>query len=109
MSEATEKLSPWIRMFQVMAVVEAITWVGLLISMLFKYVIAHNQVGVPILGMVHGMACVFYVMAVGIIRTDMGWTSRETLIALGSSVPPLMTLPFERWAVKRYRARARAT
>jgi hypothetical protein len=35
-----EKLSPWIRMFRIMAIAEAITWAGLLVGMFFKYVVA---------------------------------------------------------------------
>jgi integral membrane protein len=103
-AEKPEKLSPWIRMFQIMAVAEAITWVGLLVGMLFKYVVASNAAGVKAFGPLHGLVMVLYLMACGIIRPDMHWTKRQTLIAAASSVPPLMTLPFERWAMRRYRA-----
>jgi hypothetical protein len=50
------------------------------------------------------MVMILYVMACGVIRPDMHWTPRQTLIAIGASVPPLMTWPFERWAMRRYRA-----
>ena len=99
-----ERLSPWIRMFRIMAISEAITWVGLIVGMLFKYVVASNPAGVKIFGPVHGMVMIFYVMACGIIRPDMRWTPRQALIAIAASVPPLMTLPLERWAMRRYRA-----
>jgi integral membrane protein len=103
-SRQAEKLSPWIRMFQIMAITEAITWAGLLIGMLFKYVVASNQIGVQIFGPLHGFVMIAYVMACGIIRPDMRWTGRQTLIAIGASVPPMMTLPFEVWAMRRYRS-----
>jgi integral membrane protein len=99
-----EKLSPWIRMFRFMAISEAITWIGLLVGMLFKYIVASNAIGVRIFGPVHGMVMICYVMACGIIRPDMRWSGRQTLIAIAASVPPLATWPFERWAMRRYRA-----
>ena len=91
-------------MFQIMAITEAITWAGLLIGMLFKYVVGSNQVGVQVFGPLHGFVMIAYVMACGIIRPDMRWSGRQTLIAIGASVPPLMTLPFEVWAMRRYRS-----
>src|SRR5947207_219309 len=59
-AEQAERLSPWIRMFQIMAISEAITWAGLLIGMLFKYVVASDAVGVKIFGPLHGMVMIFY-------------------------------------------------
>jgi integral membrane protein len=96
------RLNPWIRMFRITAITEAVTWTGLLLGMLFKYVVASNDVLVKVFGPLHGIVLIAYVMACGIIRPDMRWSGRTTLIAIAASIPPLMTWPFERWAMARY-------
>jgi integral membrane protein len=101
---APRRIGPWIRMFQIAAIAEAFTWAGLLVGMVFKYLVVHNDWGVRVFGTVHGFVMILYIMACGIVRPDMRWTGRQTLIAIGASVPPLLTFPFERWAIKRYLA-----
>ena len=59
-----------IRVFQVMAIIEAVTWTGLLISMLFKYVLTGDQLGVRLFGGLHGFAMIGYVMAVFLVRPE---------------------------------------
>ena len=103
-SDGTDRLSAWIRLFRWMAVAEAVTWVLLIVGMYVKYVAHGSPVWSTAFGYVHGLTMVFYVMACGVIRPDMRWTGKQTLIAIASSVPPLTTLPFERWAMRRYRA-----
>jgi integral membrane protein len=90
-----------IRIFRICAITEAVTWVGLLYSMYEKY-IADTQSGlIHIMGSLHGYACLAYVLVVFLVRAEYGWSHRMTLLALASSVPPLATVPFERWAYKR--------
>jgi integral membrane protein len=87
-----------IRIFRICAIVEAITWVGLLASMYDKY-IAHTHTDVlHIFGTLHGYAFLAYVLVVFLVRAEYRWSNRMTLLALASSVPPLATVPFERWA-----------
>jgi integral membrane protein len=90
-----------IRTYQVLAVIEAFTWAGLLISMLFKYVINGDTTGTRLFGGIHGFAMIGYVMAVFLVRPEVGWSNRETFWALVAAVPPLMTLFFVRRAVAR--------
>ena len=103
-SDGTDRLSVWIRLFRILAVAEAITWLLLLGGMYEKYVRHGTPLGSTLFGYVHGLTMVFYVMACGVIRPDMRWSGRETLTAIALSVPPFTTLPFERWAMRRYRA-----
>ncbi|MDQ1620237.1 MAG: hypothetical protein QOE19_2806, partial [Actinomycetota bacterium] len=42
------------RAVQVVALTEALSWAGLLIGMLFKYVLADDERGVQFFGPVHG-------------------------------------------------------
>ena len=90
-----------IRVFQVMAIIEAVTWTGLLVSMLFKYVLTGDQLGARLFGGLHGFAMIGYVMAVFLVRPEVGWSNRTTVYALLASVPPLATLWFVRRAVPR--------
>lgn len=87
------------RRFRFIAVLEAITWLALLIAMFFKWVLGHTEaVAVP--GMVHGIVFVVFVIVSIITAMSLKWTSKITLLALVSSIPPFGTLVFERWAVR---------
>jgi integral membrane protein len=94
-----------IRIFRIAAITEAITWLGLLASMYEKYIADTHSAGIQIFGTLHGYACLAYVLVVFLVRAEYKWTNRMTLLALIASVPPLATLPFERWAFRLYRAR----
>ncbi|MDX6597123.1 MAG: hypothetical protein QOE87_1010 [Gaiellales bacterium] len=90
-----------IRIFRICAITEAITWLGLLFSMYEKYIADTHSSLIHIMGSVHGYAFLAYVLVVFLVRSEYGWSNRMTLLALASSVPPLATVPFERWAYRR--------
>jgi integral membrane protein len=90
-----------IRIFRICAITEAITWLGLLFSMYEKYIADTHSSLIHIMGSLHGYAFLAYVLVVFLVRAEYGWSNRITLLALASSVPPLATVPFERWAYKR--------
>ena len=87
-----------IRIFRICAIIEAITWIGLLASMYDKY-IAHTHTEAL---HIFGTAARLRVPGVRARRLPRArrvpWSNRMTLLALASSVPPLATVPFERWA-----------
>jgi len=87
-----------IRVFRITAIIEAVTWGGLLVSMFFNYVLGAPHRPVWLMGTLHGYAMCAYVLAVFLARAEFGWSWRATLIALAASVPPFATLPAERWA-----------
>ena len=82
--------------FRVVAIAEACSWAGLLIGMLFKYVVVFDDIG-PI----HGALFVAYVVVTLVVARRFGWRLPVTLIALVASIPPLATLWFERRARRR--------
>jgi integral membrane protein len=84
--------------FRAVAIAEAISWTGLLIGMLFKYVLSDNEIGVKIFGPIHGGIFIAYVITVAIVRKPLRWTIPVTLAALAASIPPLFTWFFEIWA-----------
>jgi integral membrane protein len=94
-----------IRIFRICAIVEAITWIGLLASMYQKYIQDTPGPALHVFGSLHGYACLAYVLVVFLVRAEYGWSNKITLLALASSVPPFATVPFERWAYRRLRAR----
>jgi integral membrane protein len=85
-----------IRFFQVAAIAEAVSWAGLLLGMLFKYVVVGNSIGVLIFGPVHGFLVVAYAFSVLMAREELAWDGRTTILGLGASLPPFATLLFVR-------------
>ena len=86
--------------FRRVAVAEAISWAGLLTTMLFKWVIAADphagaQGGVPIMGPIHGTIFLAYVVMCLVARRSFSWSTRTTLLALAASIPPFFTYVFE--------------
>ncbi|MCX2964047.1 DUF3817 domain-containing protein [Gordonia aquimaris] len=83
--------------FRLVAVLEAITWLALLIAMFFKWVLGHEE-AVAIPGMVHGIVFVVFVVVSLITAVQLRWGLKVTAWALVSSIPPFGTLVFEWWA-----------
>jgi integral membrane protein len=94
----TTKHAVW---FRTVAIAEAISWTGLLIGMLFKYVLSDNEIGVKIFGPIHGGVFIAYVVTVLLVRGPLKWSWPVTLVALAASIPPLFTWFFEIWARSR--------
>lgn len=87
------------KIFSITAAVEALTWVGLLIGMWFKYGGAGNEIGVKIFGPLHGAVFVAYVLAAVAVAWQQKWPLFwTTTLALVAAVPPFATIIFERWA-----------
>src|SRR5205807_97094 len=60
------------------------------------------------LGTLHGYVWLAFVLVVFLVRAEYRWDFRTTVIALASSVPPFVTVPFEIWATGQLRARRAA-
>jgi integral membrane protein len=86
--------------FRLVAVAEAITWVGLLAGMFVKWVLQTSEVGVQVFGPIHGGVFVLYVLVALVAARVLRWSLPTTLLALAASVPPLATIWFERWATR---------
>ena len=84
--------------FRIVAVAEALSWIGLLIGMYVKYVPETTELGVKIFGPIHGGIFVAYVVVALLAARVLRWSAGTTLLALVASIPPLATLWFERWA-----------
>jgi integral membrane protein len=84
--------------FRVVAIAEALSWVGLLAGMFVKHVLGTSEAGVQVFGPIHGAVFVAYVVVAGVAARVLGWSRGTTLLALAAAVPPLVTVVFERWA-----------
>ncbi len=84
--------------FRTIAVAEAISWAGLLIAMLFKYVVADTPTGVEIMGPIHGAIFIAYLIVTLAVGVRCRWTPSVILIGLFAAVPPFTTVVFEKWA-----------
>jgi integral membrane protein len=94
--------------FRIVAVAEAVSWLGLLAGMYIKYVPQTSEAGVQVFGPIHGGIFVVYVGIALLAARVLRWNLWTTLLALAASVPPLTTVAFERWASRTGRLTGRA-
>ena len=84
--------------FRVVAFAEALSWLGLLIGMYFKWVADAGEGGVKVFGPIHGTIFIAYVLVSLWVSRAYRWDAKTTVLALVSSIPPFCTVIFERWA-----------
>ena len=85
--------------FRLIAFAEAVSWVGLLVGMYFKYLgTPRTEIGVKIFGMAHGLIFVAFVVAGLLVGIALRWTLGTWLLALLASVVPLCSVIFLIWA-----------
>ena len=91
------------RIFRGVAIAEACSWTGLLIGMVFKYLVVFDDVGVKVFGPIHGALFVAYVIVTLLCARTFRWDRATTVVGLLASIPPLTTIWFERRAAHRGR------
>jgi integral membrane protein len=92
--------------FRIVAVAEALSWLGLLAGMYVKWIVGTSEVGVQVFGPVHGAVFVVYCLVAPVTARVLRWSPGTLLLALAAAVPPIATVVFERWAVRTGRLRA---
>lgn len=93
-------LSSVAKRFRFIAVLEAISWVFLIVGMVFKRLPEPVLWPVKVFGMTHGIIFVLFVIAAIMAARELGWNAKTTVFALLSSLPPFCTVVFEIWAVR---------
>ncbi|MCC6831817.1 MAG: DUF3817 domain-containing protein [Thermoleophilia bacterium] len=83
------------------ALVEAGTWLGLLVGMFLKYVTDTTEAGVQVFGALHGVAFLAYAAITVTAAVRLRWRPWVTVVALLASIPPFTTIPAERWITRR--------
>ncbi|TCJ22878.1 DUF3817 domain-containing protein [Nocardioides jejuensis] len=92
-------MSP-LKAFRIVAIAEAVSWTGLLIGMFFKYVVVKDEIGVQVMGPIHGIAFIAFVMVTLRVGLDQKWSKKQLGLGLLSSIPPLFTVVFDVYAEK---------
>jgi integral membrane protein len=98
-------LSTPVGRFRWAAIAEAISWAGLLVGMLFKYVVVLNPIGVQIMGPIHGALFIAYVLATFETMAHLRESRRVLLIGLLAAIPPFTTVWFEWWVLRRHQTK----
>src|SRR5213078_4262321 len=85
--------------FRLVALAEAVTWVGLLVGMYFKYLgTPRTEIGVKIFGMAHGLVFIAFVVTAVFAGLAFKWAAGTWLLALLASIVPLGSVIFLIWA-----------
>jgi integral membrane protein len=85
--------------FRIVAFTEAVTWVGLLTGMYFKYLgTPRTEIGVKIFGMAHGLVFIAFVVVAVLVGRAFTWSAVTWLLALLGSIVPLGSVIFLAWA-----------
>lgn len=85
--------------FRLVALAEAVSWVGLLVGMYFKYLgTPRTEIGVKVFGMAHGLIFIAFVIAALLAGRAFGWGAATWLLALLASIVPLGSVIFLIWA-----------
>lgn len=74
--------------FRIVALIEAISFLALLAATVFHRVLDGSDAGVNVLGPVHGMLFLAYVLLALLVREEQGWSVGQTLIVIVASAIP---------------------
>ncbi len=93
-------ISPLERSFRITALAEATSFLALLVATYVKY--GHDQpIGVQILGPIHGLLFVGYVLLAVNLAPRAGWSLRTTAMVLVGAVLPFGGYVVDRWLARR--------
>ena len=93
------------RAFRITALAEATSFIALLAATYVKY--AHDEpVGVQILGPLHGLLFIAYVLLALRLAPIAQWSSRTTLLVLVGAVLPFGGFVVDRWMARQPRLAA---
>lgn len=81
--------------FRIVALLEALTWVGLLIGLWLKYGSQTTDSGVWLFGRLHGLAFLAYLVVTLLAWGKLRWPLWAVLLAIFAAIPPLVTVPVE--------------
>ncbi len=74
--------------FRIVALIEAISFLALLAATIFHRVLDGSDAGVNVLGPIHGMLFLVYVLLALLVREEQGWSVGQTLIVIVASAIP---------------------
>ncbi|MGO3743389.1 DUF3817 domain-containing protein [Kerstersia sp.] len=89
------------RLFKVCALIEAVTWAGLLLGMYLKYGSGTTDQLVWWFGRLHGAAFLVYFVVAIVAARRLRWRASDAWLAVLAAIPPLVTWPLEIWFQRR--------
>jgi len=92
-----------LRNFRYVALAEATTFLALLVAAVVKRTDG-NELGVQILGPIHGLLFIAYVVMALNLRQELGWTNKQTFWILVGAVLPFGGYVVDWWLVRRERS-----
>ena len=94
-----------IKAFRIVALAEATSFLALLVASYLKHT-GSGELGVTVLGPIHGTLFVGYVILALRLRDRLGWSGPTTLWVLAGAVLPFGGFVVDRWLVRNRPARA---
>jgi integral membrane protein len=85
-----------LKTFRIVALMEATSFLALLIASVLKRT-ADAEAGVTVLGPIHGVLFIAYVLLALNLRPDQGWSTKTTLLVLLGAVLPFGGYVVDRW------------
>ena len=89
-----------LKTFRIVALTEATSFLLLLVAAVLKRT-ADADILVTILGPIHGILFLAYILIALGVRPDQGWDLRETLLVLLGAVVPFGGFAVDRWLARR--------
>jgi integral membrane protein len=90
-----------LRNFRIVAIAEATTFLLLLVAAVIKRT-EDEELGVQILGPIHGALFIAFVVFALNLRQDLAWSNRTTLLVLAGAVVPFGGYFVDRWLARNY-------
>jgi integral membrane protein len=91
-----------LRNFRYVALAEATTFLALLVASVVKNT-GGSETGVQILGPIHGLLFIAYVVIALNLRPQLGWTNKQTFWILVGAVLPFGGYVVDRWLARHER------
>jgi integral membrane protein len=88
-----------LRNFRYVALSEATTFLALLVASVIKNT-GGSEAGVQILGPIHGLLFIAYVVLALNLRSEAGWSNKQTFWILVGAVLPFGGYVVDRWLVR---------
>lgn len=89
-----------LRSFRYVALAEATTFLALLVASVVKHS-GGSELGVKILGPIHGLLFIAYVLMAWQLREEAGWTNRQTFWIMVGAVLPFGGYVVDWWLARR--------
>lgn len=90
-----------LKVLRTIAILEALSWIALLIAMYYKYILEITTY-MNIVGRIHGFLFIGFVLMVLLVSFQMKWKKQEIAWSLLSSLPPCCTIIADLKIFKKY-------